>query len=209
MPPPPTSSPPALFAFDDVPTLQAGLASFILSSQNAALARGPRFTVALSGGSLPTNLAPLASTPGIQWDKWHIFFADERIVPLTSPDSNYRACAEAFLSKVPIPAAQVHPINTDFLNGREDEESAARAAQAVADDYESQMVQVFATPDAVLFPSFDLILLGMGPDGHTCSLFPGHKLLDEDELWVAPITDSPKPPASRVTITYVRPPSRH
>lgn len=200
IPKPPAPSPPVLYAFDDVPTLQSSLADFILSSQKAALSRGDRFTIALSGGSLPNNLGDLADLPGIEWDKWHVFFADERIVPLDSPDSNYKACADAFLSKVPIPKERIHTINTSPVKG-EGEAAAASAAQDVADDYEQQMVQVFATPDAVLHPSFDLILLGMGPDGHTCSLFPGHKLLNEDELWVASIMDSPKPPPARITIT--------
>lgn len=72
-------------------------------------------------------------------------------------------------------------------------------AEDAADDYIRQM-SLYFTADSI--PRFDMLLLGMGPDGHTCSLFPGHKLLEEKSRWVAPITDSPKPPPARITLTF-------
>lgn len=86
----------------------------------------------------------------------------------------------------------MHTIDTKLLSDPEE----------LADDYESQLVATFAQRDAARYPVFDLILLGMGPDGHTCSLFPGHSLLSEEDRWVAFIEDSPKPPAKRITFTY-------
>lgn len=122
-----------------------------------------------------------------------IFFADERLVPLDHEDSNYKLCNDEFFSKVPeLKSSQIHPIDTKLLDDPEE----------LADAYEKQLVQAFAGKESVRNPVFDLILLGMGPDGHTCSLFPGHELLTEKDRWVAPIEDSPKPPAKRITVTY-------
>ncbi|CAK9781281.1 unnamed protein product [Cutaneotrichosporon oleaginosum] len=209
--PPNTPSVPVLYTFEDSTELQSSLADFILSAQNDAIAQRGKFTIALSGGSLPNNLKPLAALKDVQWDKWQVFFSDERIVPLDHPDSNYAACAKAFLDHVPIAREQIHTLNTGLFREStrvdptatpSDETDSAREAYDVAYDYEQQLVDVFANPDAARYPTFDLILLGMGPDGHTCSLFPGHPLLAEQDVWVAPILDSPKPPARRVTFTY-------
>lgn len=74
--------------------------------------------------------------------------------------------------------------------------------EELADAYEKELIKEFASKNSVAFPVFDLVLLGMGPDGHSASLFPGHELLDEEDRWVAPIDDSPKPPPTRLTFTY-------
>lgn len=211
VPVPNTPSVPVLFEFTDVPELQKSLAEFILAAQTEAIQHRGQFTIALSGGSLPNNLKPLSEVDGIQWDKWQVFFADERIVPLDHPESNYNACAKAFLDHVPIKREQIHTINTQLFSEKtrtdptagpeEGDAASASEAQEIADEYEKQLVDVFATGDAVRYPNFDLILLGMGPDGHTCSLFPGSPQLAEHELWVLPIEDSPKPPPRRITFT--------
>jgi 6-phosphogluconolactonase len=120
-----------------------------------------------------------------------VFFADERAVPLDSEDSNYKVCNEHFFSKVPLPAKNIHHIDESLISD----------PQELADSYEQELVKVFANKSTVKIPLFDLLLLGMGPDGHTCSLFPGHALLNETNGWVAPVTDSPKPPPNRITLT--------
>ena len=125
----------------------------------------------------------------IQWDKWHVFFADERIVPLDHEDSNYRLQNGQFLSKTKIPQAQIYCIDP------------ALEPQDIADDYEAKLVKVFASRETVKLPVFDLIMLGCGPDGHTCSLFPDHAILREDVAWVGLVEDSPKPPPLRITLT--------
>lgn len=167
---------PVLYAFDSVPVLRDSLAEFILQAQTDAIAARGQFTIALSGGSLPNQLVPLRDVPGIQWDKWQVFFADERIVPLDHAESNYAACAKAFLDLVPIKRAQIHAIDeklitatiADVTGPAADAAAAQREAEAVADEYTAQITKMFGSDS----PRFDLILLGMGPDGHTCSLFP-------------------------------------
>ena len=106
-------------------------------------------------------------------------------------DSNYALCKKEFFDKVPLKPNQIHTIDESLLDDPEE----------LSDEYEKQLADAFAGKESVRHPVFDLILLGMGPDGHTCSLFPGHKLLQERSRWVAPIEDSPKPPPKRITLT--------
>ncbi|KAG0138761.1 glucosamine-6-phosphate isomerases/6-phosphogluconolactonase-domain-containing protein [Tuber indicum] len=186
---------PSLYAFPDNSTLQKTLYDYILRAQSAALMRHQVFRIAVSGGSLPKLLASpdLLASSDIHWDKWEIFFADERAVPLTHPDSNYALLEQELLSKIPKtgPQPTVHPIDPEKLSDTQD----------LADAYEESLIRSFAAKDSVRLPVFDLLLLGCGPDGHTCSLFPGHVLLREQTAWVAAIEDSPKPPPKRITLT--------
>ncbi|KAI0542285.1 6-phosphogluconolactonase [Xylaria digitata] len=190
---------PNLFAFGDVNALATALRSYIITCQNAGLNRHDVFKVAVSGGSLPKTLAqallaePKSYEDVIKFDKWEIFFADERAVPVDHPDSNYLLVKNELLDKIPIHRGQpiVRPIDFEQLND----------TQELADAYEGTLVASFAKGDSVKLPIFDLLLLGAGPDGHTCSLFPGHPLLRETDAWVAPIEDSPKPPPRRITLT--------
>jgi 6-phosphogluconolactonase len=121
-----------------------------------------------------------------------VFYADERVVPLDHSDSNHLACTNVLFSKVPIPAENIHPLDPALLNDLEE----------LSDAYEKELIREFAQKDSARFPVFDLVLLGMGPDGHTASLFPGHALLTEEDRWVAYLEDSPKPPPKRITLTY-------
>ena len=95
-------------------------------------------------------------------------------------------------SKVPIPQQNIHTIDPSLADDLEE----------LADAYEKELIREFAMKDSARFPIFDLILLGVGPDGHTASLFPGHPLLSEEDRWVAYIVDSPKPPPRRLTLTF-------
>lgn len=190
--------PPNLYAFQGVNELAASLRAYVLEAQNSSLSRHQVFRVAVSGGSLPKVLgqALLKETTGegkVQFDKWEIFYADERAVPLDHEDSNHRLVKEEILDKIPAELGQpkVFPIDVKYLDD----------IQELADQYEQTLVSVFAARDSVRLPMFDLLLLGCGPDGHTCSLFPGSPLLRESEAWVLPISDSPKPPPKRITLS--------
>nr|KMM70354.1 6-phosphogluconolactonase [Coccidioides posadasii RMSCC 3488] len=201
---------PHLYTFDNTEDLAQRLRTYVLHSQNAALKRYDVFRVAVSGGSLPTILAkafvgqqPSSATEAggddentLKLSHWDIFFADERVVPLDHPDSNYNLVKTEFVDKLSPTFGQpkIHPIDTtDLSNGTD--------PQDIADLYQEELMHSFAAKDSVKLPVFDLILLGCGPDGHTCSLFPGHELLKESDSWVAAISDSPKPPPKRITLT--------
>lgn len=188
--------PPSLFAFAEVDELCRSLRAYVIDAQNSALERHGLFRVAVSGGSLPKQLAKALLDPGegtLQFAKWHIFFADERCVPLDHEDSNYRLVKEELLDKIPKELGEptVYPIDVQYLDD----------IQEMADQYEQLLVKNFAARDSVKLPMFDLLLLGCGPDGHTCSLFPGSPLLRETEAWILPISDSPKPPPKRITVS--------
>lgn len=183
-------------------------------ARRSIAARG-RFVMALAGGNTPRKLYRCLATeePGIDWARVHVFFSDERCVALDNPDSNYGMARETLLSHVPIPASQVYPVATEL--------APAEAASA----YEAVLRRALDTAE----PRLDVVLLGMGPDGHTASIFPGSRLLagfDDDfliddpstgplnsnrpaasldgfsrERLVVEVLDAPKPPPSRVTLT--------
>ena len=154
-----------------------------VSAGREAIGSLGRFTVALSGGSTPKALYSLlaANYASFAWNRVFLFFGDERHVPPTDPESNYRMVNEALLTKIAIPAENV------FRVPAENPDAAAAAA-----DYEAQLRRFFALKPRE-FPRFDLILLGMGPDGHTASLFPDSEALNEQTRlvvanWVAKFT---------------------
>jgi 6-phosphogluconolactonase len=169
------------------------LNSVIVDCSREAIKKRGVFTVALSGGSnvgFLSSLKDAFSAKGIDptFEAWHVILADERCVPLTDEDSNMGALQTKVFSKIAIPESQIHGINQDELGN----------SNAVAADYEPIVREVLNKSGGLL----DLAVLGFGPDGHTCSLFPNHVLLKEDSKWVASLDDSPKPPPSRITLTY-------
>jgi len=149
--------------------LFASAAEELVRLANEAVEDRGRFTIALSGGSTPKSLFNLLATnakSSLPWERMFFFWGDERHVPPTDPDSNYRMADEAMLSKVPVPPANVFRIEAENPD-------ATDAAAA----YEQTIRKFFEAGEGV--PKFDLILLGMGPDGHTASLFPGTAGLGE------------------------------
>ncbi|CAA20749.1 putative 6-phosphogluconolactonase [Schizosaccharomyces pombe] len=187
----------SVYSFSDVSLVAKALGAFVKEKSEASIKRHGVFTLALSGGSLPKVLAEgLAQQRGIEFSKWEVFFADERIVPLDDENSNYALCKKLIFDKFEgFDPKKIHTINPELLKENPID------PQNVADEYEKQLVHVFANSSTVKVPVFDLLLLGCGPDGHTCSLFPDHEVLQEDVAWVAPVTDSPKPPKDRITLT--------
>jgi len=151
----------------------AAAEEFVRVGKAAIAARG-RFTVALSGGSTPKSLYSLlaAKYAAFDWHHTHLFFGDERHVPPDHPDSNYRMVNEALLTRISIPAENVFRVKAENPD-----------AAAAALEYENGLRRFFALRPGD-FPRFDLILLGMGPDGHTASLFPGSEGLKEQSRLV-------------------------
>jgi len=152
-----------------------------------------RFAIALSGGSTPRSMYTLLARPpdrdAIPWSRVHLFWGDERFVPHDDSDSNYRMVREALIDRVPIPGGNVHPIPT---GGRPTEAAAAYAAT---------LHQFYGTDTLdPARPLFDVVLLGLGTDGHTASLFPGSPALDEKRAWVVPVEAHAGAP--RITLTY-------
>ena len=169
----------------------AAAVEFVARAQQAVRENG-RFTVALSGGSTPRGLFSLLATgsfPNIPWDKICFFWGDERHVPPNSSESNYRMANETMLSKVSVRQENIFRIPAE-----------GKDADAVATAYEQTIQEFFKLANSE-FPRFDLILLGMGPDGHTASLFPGSSALKETKRifvanWVEKMGDF------RFTLTY-------
>lgn len=173
----------------DVDALKDLIAEHVAASAKAAIAERGRYTLALSGGSMPGLMGGLVTVSDVDWARVHILFSDERCVPLDDEDSNYKACSNALLSKLSIPAANVVTIDPSL-----------DSADAMAQDYEAKLKALLPSPGGI--PQLDTVLLGLGPDGHTASLFPEHTLLDETSKLVAGIEDSPKPPPARITLTF-------
>ena len=162
----------------DAQQVAARAADVILSAAELAIRGHGRFHLVLAGGRTP--LAAYARLVGAaaDWSRWQIFFGDERCLPAADPGRNSLAAARALLDRVPIPAQQVHPIAA--------EHGAVVAAAAYQATLEPQL-------------PFDLVLLGMGEDGHTASLFPGHAV--PEVPLVIPVSHAPKPPSERVSLT--------
>jgi 6-phosphogluconolactonase len=158
----------------------------------AAIKDDGRFSVALSGGSTPRALYQRLAQPPhrdqVDWEHIHVYWGDERYVPPDDPESCFRMAREALLAHVPIHAANIYPVPT--VGGTP--EGTARA-------YAETLVATFGAE----LPHFDLILLGMGPDGHTASLFPGHpEIVAPSDALVVAVHDSPKPPPARISFTF-------
>ena len=163
----------------------------VVRAATEAVAQRGRFTIALSGGSTPKNLFNLLATNArtvFPWDRTYFFWSDERHVPPTDPESNYRMAEEIMLSKIPVNAGNVFRIAAENPD-----------AAAVAEAYEQTLCKFFQLQPGQV-PVFDLILLGMGPDGHTASLFPNTAGLQEKtRLVIANWVDKLK--ANRLTMT--------
>ncbi|XP_058200766.1 probable 6-phosphogluconolactonase 4, chloroplastic [Rhododendron vialii] len=156
------------------------------------------FTVVVGAGSVIHTLRKLVEEPyskSVDWSKWQVFWVDERMVPLTDKESNYKLAYDGFLSKVPIPPTNIHAVNVTL------------PAPAAAEAYQTLIKtlvdnKTIDSSSSSGSPRFDLMLLSMGPDGHVASLFPGHPLLKEKQRWVAAVEDAPFLPRERVTFTF-------
>lgn len=181
----------------DPDALALRAADLIVRSAIEAIEQRGRFTLVLAGGATPEKtyrrLAGSENAQKIDWSRIFVFLGDERFVPPNDPVSNFGMVQRSLLDHVPVPKANVFPISTDC-------QSADKAAQ----QYGQMLARFFAqTLETAAPSSFDLILLGLGDDGHTASLFPGMPALEVNDAWV---TWSPSgtlpPPVDRVTLTF-------
>ncbi|MEW5893819.1 MAG: 6-phosphogluconolactonase [Pseudomonadota bacterium] len=170
-------------ATDEADWLRQAL-DHVRSAEARALAGRGAFHIVLAGGGTPRKVYEQLAREPHDWARWHVWFGDERCLPASDPERNSRMAFEAWLSKVPIPPAQIHVIPAEL------------GAAVAAERYARELAGVHA---------FDLVLLGLGEDGHTASLFPGH---DWGEAIDAPpvlaVFDAPKPPAERVSLSARR-----
>jgi 6-phosphogluconolactonase len=182
---------------DDV--ADAAVFLFVTLAAKTVAERG-EFFCSLSGGTTPLNCYRILASPMISskvnWERTHVFWSDERCVPEGDKDRNDEPALDALLRRVPIPSKNIHRV--------------AATEPHAAERYESELRGVFSSlplkesslsPSSSPVPRFDLIFLGMGPDGHTASLFPGHPAVEEKTRLVVRVDGAPKPPSSRVTFT--------
>lgn len=165
-----------LHPYLDPETLAFGAAEFIGTKAKAAISNQGTFSMVLSGGSTPAltyqKLVEVSRREELDWSRVQVFWGDERCVPPEHEQSNYRLARQTLLDHVPIPAGNIHRMACEA-----DPEAGSR-------DYEQVLRLIFPEQD---WPAFDLILLGLGDDGHTASLFPGMEILNERTRWVAPV----------------------
>jgi len=178
-----------LFVFDTPEQLALAAVERFVDYSNELRDMTERFSVALAGGNTPRQVYELLATERfknrVEWSQVHLFFGDERCVPPEHPDSNYAMAYEALISRVPIPAKNVHRIPGES-NPNEG-----------ALEYENELRAFFA---GLAWPRFDLVLLGMGEDGHTASLFPDSAALKEMSRWVV-ATRNEQSRQERITLT--------
>jgi 6-phosphogluconolactonase len=169
----------------ETPQLAERLAAIVAADAEAAIAGRGFFAIALSGGSVASSFFPRLALAPVDWSRALVFWADERAVPPADPESNYGAARGLLLEPAAIPPQRIHRMEGDAPD-------LARAAVA----YGEAMEGLLGTP-----PRLDLVVLGVGPDGHVASLFPGHPLLLETQRTAMPVEDAPKPPPRRLTLT--------
>lgn len=165
---------------ENADALSKDYANWLVDYIGKTLQHQQRFTIALSGGSTPKKLHELLATEEyknkIDWSKLHVFWGDERFVPFEDERNNAKMAYDTLLNHVPVPASQIHVMRTDI------------SPQDAAADYEKLLNAYFVPaedPGAGFHFTFDLIILGMGDDGHTLSLFPGLPIIDETKRWVS------------------------
>lgn len=167
--------------YPDADDMHRHAAAAIIRAAEQAIAARAKFRIVLSGGNTPQPLYALLRSARTDWSRWEIYFGDERCVPAASAERNDAAAVSAWLAHVPIPVEQIHRI----------------PAELGAEQAATQYAAVVAPVDR-----FDLVLLGIGEDGHTASLFPHHRLdAMENVPEVVAVEDAPKPPRARVSLS--------
>lgn len=175
---PPSTIKPTWQLFDTAITLAEQATQDILNAAKESIQRRGAFHIVLAGGTTPKVIYRLLANAQSDWQHWHIYLGDERCLPVDDSERNSVMAEECLLSKVPIPEQHIHFIPSEL------------GPHEAARNYNETLQQV---------DQFDMVLLGMGEDGHTASLFPGH--LHPDNLLALPVLNAPKPPAERVSLS--------
>ena len=171
-------------AVADATALRQAATQRIVAAAARAIGQRGRFFIVLAGGNTPRGVYDLLRAASTDWSRWHVYFGDERCLPPDHAERNSRMAADVWLERVPIAHDQLHVIPAEL--------GAASAAQRYADTLRG-------------VGDFDLVLLGLGEDGHTASLFPGHDWGDTpDAPDVLAVFDAPKPPLERVSLSAAR-----
>ena len=170
--------------FPTVAELEQAALALILETANAAIAARGAFHLVLAGGTTPKHVYAALAAAEADWNLWHVYYGDERCLPPDHAERNSRMAADTWLDHVDIPAEQIHVM------------PAEQGAEVAAHAYEAVLKEV---------PVFDLVLLGLGEDGHTASLFP-MQAWERAISWppILPVHDAPKPPPDRVSLSPVR-----
>jgi 6-phosphogluconolactonase len=197
-------SPTMVVVHPDADTLAAATAARLLLHLVDGQSTHRPLHVAVTGGGLGTQvLAQVAASPlrdAVDWTGVHLWWGDERFLPADHPERNETQARAALIDALPIPAGNVHAIPAADADGiRTPEDAAAAYAASLAEHAPPSEPRDDAGPPV---PPFDIVLLGVGPDGHIASLFPGHDTLDVTDRAVVGVHDSPKPPPERVSLTY-------
>ncbi len=191
---------PEIHRYSSLEDLSRAAAEYICEIAKGAVKERGIFTFVLSGGTTPRllyeELAKESFARRFDWQQTHLFWGDERCVPPDHPDSNFSLAFQTLISRVDVPPSNIHRIT-----------AATGSPNAVAGEYEKTLRAFFQAAgesySSPSFPSFDLVLPGMGEDGHTASLFPGDKALEEKVNWVVAVEcTSASPPVPRVTLTF-------
>jgi 6-phosphogluconolactonase len=180
-----------IHGFDGLDALSQGAVDEIVRISAESIAEHGRFSMALSGGSTPRRTYELlAQRTDIDWTRTELVFGDERFVPADDPRSNYRMAREALLSRIPIPESNVHAIPTN-----------APTVEAAAEQYDATLREAFGANG--VGHTVDVALLGLGPDGHTASLFPDDPAASERSRWAIPVAapTAVQPAVPRVSTT--------
>jgi 6-phosphogluconolactonase len=167
--------------FNSLQSINQAAIKRILQVATEAIHKQGSFIIVLAGGSTPKNIYEMLAKSDADWQNWHIYYNDDRCLSVDHPERNSKMARDVWLSKVAIPSNQIHDIPTE-LGPVEGAKAYARTLAGLR--------------------AFDLVLLGVGEDGHTASLFPDHVI--DNSADVVPVFDAPKPPAERVTMSQNR-----
>ncbi len=193
------SAEPEVVIDDSAPALATGVAGRVVATLSAALAARPEAHLVITGGGILEQVFAALAEPqaraGVDWARVHVWWGDERYVPADSDERNDKPACATLFDQVPIDTAKLHRMPASDAGFGDD-------VEAAADSYAAELAAAAPPGSVDVVPEFDVALLGLGPDGHCCSLFPHHPGLQVLDATVIAVHDSPKPPPTRLSFTF-------